>query len=167
MRSFASWIRVGIHWVWVLSNPSLSSLLFHLWWYDFSLAALIWVGHHSLYLFTSLIHFPSSLFMLIIPYLFLSYIDTCLWFISLSISLTYSIEDLTTSLFSYISSLTLPLFSIEFICSWDYSAHYSLYTRVLGLIIGYLSLVSLHLFYPITLSLHYGPCRKTTLRLWD
>ena len=63
----------------------------------FSLVAIIWVGHHPLYLLASLIHFQSSLFILIIPYLFLSYIDTCLWFISLFISITYRIEDLTTS----------------------------------------------------------------------
>ena len=128
MRSFASWIRVGIHWVWVLSNPSLSSLLFHFWWYDFSLAALIWVGHHSLYLFTSLIHFPSSLFMLIILYLFFSYIDTCLCSISHFISITYCIEDLTTSLFSYISSLTRPLFAIELVGS-RIILHITSYTR--------------------------------------
>ena len=133
----------------------------------FSLVALIWVGYHPLHLLTSLIHFPPFLFMLIIPYLFLSYIDTCLWFISLFISIAYCIDNLTISLFSYTSSLTPLLFAIEFVGSQDYSAHYILYMRVLGLIIGYLSLVSLHFFHPITLSLHYGPCRKTTLRPWD
>ena len=133
----------------------------------FSLATLIWVGYHPLHHFASLICFPSALFMLIIPYLFLSYIDTCLWFISLSISITYRIEDLTISLFSYISSLTLPLFAIKLVGSRDYHAHYILPTSVLGLIIGYLSLVSLHFFQPITLSLHYGSCHKTTLRPWD
>ena len=172
MRSFTSWIRVGIHWVWGLSNPSLGfwitvfttipSLV--IW---FSLVALIWVGYHPLHLLTSLIHFPPFFFMLIIAYLFISYIDTCLCFISLSISITYRIEDLTTSIFSYISSLTLPLFAIKLVSSWDYLAHHILHTRVLDLIIGYLSLVSLHFFHPITLRLHYGPCHKTTLRPWD
>ena len=133
----------------------------------FSLVARIWVGHHSLHLLVSLIRLPSSLFMLVIPYLFLSYIDTSLWFISLYISIAYCIDNLTTSFFYYISSLTFSLFAIEFVGSRDYSAHYILYMRVLGLIIGYLSLVSLHFFHPITLSLHYGPCHKTTLRPWD
>ena len=36
-----------------------------------------------------------------------------------------------------------------------------------GLTIGYLSLVSLHFVYLLTLSLHYGLCRKTTLRPWN
>ena len=172
MRSFASWIRVDIHWVWGLSNLSLGSLdrclhyhLSLLIW--FSLVVLICVGHHSLHFLASLFRFPSSLFMLVIPYLFLSYNDTHLWFITFSISIAYYIDNLAIYLFSYISSLTLLLFAIEFVGSRDYSAHHILYKRVLGLITRYLSLVSLHFFHPITLGLHYGPCHKTTLRPWD
>ena len=100
MRSFASWIRVDIHWVWGLSNPSLGSLDHCLHYHSIfgdmiSLVALIWVGHHSLHLLISLICFPSSIFILVIPYLFISYIDTRLWFISLPISFAYYIDNLT------------------------------------------------------------------------
>ena len=51
--------------------------------------------------------------------------------------------------------------SLDFLFMW-HSTH-----KGMGLIIGCLSLVSLHFFYFITLSLHYGPCHKTTLRPWD
>ena len=45
--------------------------------------------------------------------------------------------------------------------------HVAFHIEGMGLIIGCLSLVSLNFFYLITLSLHYGPCHKTTLRPWD
>ena len=129
------------------------------------LLTLIWVGHHSLYLFIAFLCFPSSLLILVIIYLFLSYIDTCLWFITSFIACC--IGCLTISFFYFLSSLTVTSIASEFTGSQDYSAHYILYIKVLGLIIGYLSLVSLHFFHPITPDIHYDPCRKTTQRPWD
>ena len=132
----------------------------------FSLAALIWVSHHpcifSLLLF--IFDHPFSWWLFHI-YSFLPLIHV---FVLVASSYPlHRIEDLTTSLFSYILSLTLPLFAIELVGSRDYSSHHILHIRVLGLIIGYLSLVSLHFFHPITLSLYYGLYRNTTLRPWD
>ena len=171
MRSFVSWIRVHIHWVWGLSNPSLR-FLDHCLHYHSIFGDMIFLSctNMSWSSFSTSSRF-SHLFPIIsfhVGYsIFIYFIETHIWFTSLSISIAYCIDDLTISLLSYISSMTLPLFAIEFIVSQDYSAHYILYTRVLGLIIGYLSLVSLNFFNPITLSLHCGPCRKTTLRPWD
>ena len=76
MRSFSSWIRIDIHWVWELSNLLLRSLDHCLHYHPsllirFSLVVLIWVGHHSLHFLAYPLRFPSSLFMLVIPYLFL------------------------------------------------------------------------------------------------
>ena len=132
----------------------------------FSLAALIWVSHHPC-IFSLLSFTFDHLFSWWLFYIY-SFLTLILVFVLVASSYPlHSVEDLTTFLFSYSSSLTLPLFTIELVGSRDYPAHHILHTRVLGLIIGYLSLISFHFFYLITLSLHYGPCRKTTLRPWD
>ena len=115
----------------------------------FSLVALIWVSHHPCIfsLLSFIFDHPFSWWLFHI-YSFLPLIHV---FVLVASSYPlHRVDDLTTSHFSYSSSLTLPLFAIELVGSRDYPAHHILHTRVLGLIFGYLSLVSFHFFYPVT-----------------
>ena len=133
----------------------------------FSLIALIWVGHHSLHLLASLIRFPSSLFILVTPYLSLSYIDTCLWFISFSHihHILHWQPDHFSFLLYFIIDTSIVCYLVHWLTRLFFTLH--LIHEGIGFDLGYLSLVSFHFFHSITLSVHYGPCHKTTLRPWD
>ena len=154
MRSFASWIRVGIHWVWGLGNPSLGSpyhcLHYHSIFGDMIFLGCINIVSHHPCIFSLLSFIFDHLFSCWLFHIY-SFLPLIHVFVLVASSYRlHRVEDLTTSLFSYSSSLTLPLFAIESVGSRDYPTHHILHTRVLGLIIGYLSLVSFHFFYPIT-----------------
>ena len=117
----------------------------------------------------------SSLVFSILLFIFLTLIFTFITLICLLIS---SLMFHSTSFSSYLSHHILHFLhhiiiistsigcscvhgSLDFLCMWNFTH------EGMGLIIGCLGLFSLHLFYLITLSLHYSPCHKTTLRPWD
>ena len=119
----------------------------------------------------------SSIFFHIVIYL-LDFIPLIFTFIILLCLLISSLIFYFTSFSSYLSHHMLHFLhyiivistSIGCSCvhgSGDFLRMWHSTHEGMGLIIGCLSLISLHFFYLITLSLHYGLCHKTTLRPWD
>ena len=127
---------------------------------------VIWVN--SSYHHQSLSFFHNVIYILdFIPFIFTFLTPICLLILSLmfhSTSLSFYLSNSLLHSLRHIiitgSSIGCPCVhgSLGFLCIWN-STH-----EGARLIIGYLSLVFIHLFYLITLSLHYGLCRKTTLR---
>ena len=109
--------------------------------------------------------FGISLFLILHPPLYS--LPTLLFALDLAPSHLYVIY-FQPNLFSFINSFHQCLCLLP-LGPWLMRYFYALHImhKGMSLIIGYLSLVHLHFFHLITLRLQYGPCRKTTQRLWD
>ena len=147
---FRSWLIciMGMRdeWPFTRVSRSLSFPSFHHWWYDFPL--LYWYGLIIIHSTSSLpIHaFLSPLFLYWFLLLFLSYIDTHFLF-----------ETFFTLFTCFIDSLTISHFSLSFY-HWNFLwlllglwlmrffHALRLIHEGMGLIIGYLSLISLRFF---------------------
>ena len=124
------------------------------------------INHHQF--FFPLLFLPHIIYLLdFIPLIFTFINLICLLILSQCFTLhPYPFTYLATCYTFCITSLSLAL-PLNVLVPMAHETSYACgisHTRA-RLIIGYLSLVFLHLFYFITLSQHYSPCRKTTLRL--
>ena len=122
----------------------MSSLLLHHGWYDCTDMSC------SSFLFTfSLPSFDFLSFLSYYLFLFLSHSTPIHLPYSTPFFMIYRWLDHFSSFL--ISPSKFPWTPFKFTCSWDFSMHYTI-SKGMDLIIGYLSLVSLHFFHPITLA---------------